>query len=130
VAVTFIGILDATGREPDGTPMIIEHRTGRGGEHSHLEQELYAVSAAMSVRRSSGSWPEQLAVHLHHLRPDDPSCTRRLFTRPDIDRAIEQLEEVAAMVANWHPYDTLSPSFNVGPWCDGCRHRAMCESHR
>ncbi len=130
VAVTFIGILDVTGREPDGTPMVVEHRTGRSAEHAHLEAELYALSAAETIRRSTGAWPDQIAVHLHDVRSDPPECRRRVFDSTDLEAALGQLRRVAAVVAAWHPHDSLSPPYTAGPWCDTCRHRAMCESNR
>jgi hypothetical protein len=130
VAVTLIGVLDVTGREPDGTPMVIEHRTGRSGEHGHLEAELYAVSAAAAIARSTGVGPERLAVHLHHLRPDPPVCERRVFTAGDLAAAAEELRAAAETIAGWHPDKSLEPRFDVGPWCGGCRQRLMCESFR
>jgi hypothetical protein len=130
VAVTFIGVLDVTGRESDGTPMVVEHRTGQSGDHSDLEPELYAVSAAEAIRRQTGMWPERVAVHLHHLRPDPPVCVRSVFTPDDLARAVALLTDAAIAVAGWHPLDTRSARFTTGPWCDGCRHRATCENFR
>ena len=130
VAVTLIGVLDVTGREPDGTPMVVEHRTGSAGDHGHLEAELYAVSAAAAVRRATGEWPERVSVHLHHLRPERPTCERRLFDRPAVDDALRLLRETASQVAAWDPDDALHPDHQVGPWCGGCRHRRTCENFR
>lgn len=130
VAITLIGILDATGRESDGTPMVVEHRTGRSGDHADLEPELYALSAAETIRRHTGVRPERLAIHLHHLRPEPAVCERRVFDESDLEAASERLRQAAHVVASWHPHDSLSPGFTVGPWCDGCHHRSVCENHR
>gem|GEM_PF-1636978 len=130
VAVTFVGALDATGREADGTPMVVEHRTGAGGDHGHLEAELYAVSAASLIGSRSGSPPERVAVHLHHLRPEDPHCERRVFERDDLASALASFGRVAGVMAGWHPVDSLSPPFQVGPWCGSCHHRRRCERFR
>ncbi len=130
VAVTFAAALDATGRSVDGRPMVIEHRTGGTGEHGHKEAELYAVAAAMAVHRSQGSLPEAVEVHLHHLRPEEPVCSRSVFDEAALRDAFEALEAVAARAAAWHPLHTLTPRYSVGPWCTGCHHRATCERHR
>ncbi len=130
VAVTFIGVLDVTGREEDGTPIVVEHRTGQVGDHAELERELYAVSAAETIRRWTGAWPEELVIHLHHLRPDPPTCTRTVFTPDDVGAAVAALTRAATVVASWHPLDSRSPAYSTGPWCDGCRHRVTCENFR
>ncbi len=130
VAVTFAAALDATGRSADGRPLVIEHRTGATAEHGFLEAELYAVAAAMAVRRSGGSLPESVEVHLHHLRPEEPACSQTVFDVARLERAFEQLERVAARAVSWHPLHTLAPPYSVGPWCSGCHHRTMCERHR
>jgi hypothetical protein len=130
VAVSFIGVLDVTGREEDGTPMVVEHRTGQAGDHAELECELYAVSAAEAIRRRTGSWPERIAIHLHHLRPDPSTCRRTVFTPDDLEAAVTALAGSAKVVASWHPLDSLSPDHSTGPWCDGCRHRVTCENFR
>jgi len=130
VAVTFIGVLDVTGREPDGTPMVVEHRTGRSGEHAPLEAELYAVAAWTSIEASTGRPPDAVAVHLHHLGPEPPECHRQVFDRPRIESALEELRVAASTIAAWHPHDSLSPSWTAGPWCAGCRHRPLCETFR
>jgi hypothetical protein len=128
VAVTFVGILDVTGREVDGTPMVVEHRTGTTAEHGHLEAELYAVSAAAAVWARTRAWPERVAVHLHHLRPDPPVCERTVFE--DLEAAAAALRAAAETIAAWHPDESLSPAFSVGSWCQSCDHRPMCERFR
>jgi hypothetical protein len=130
VAVTFIGVLDVTGREADGTPMVVEHRTGASGAHGHLEADLYAAAAAASIQASTRSWPQRLAVHLHHLSPEPPTCVRRVFERADLDAAVEALREAASTIAGWHPHDALSPPWTAGPWCGACHHRPLCETFR
>lgn len=130
VAVTIIGALDATGRHDDETPMVIEHRTGKVGEHGHLEPEFYAVATARFVESQTGSMPERVAVHLHHLRPDTPECSVRMFDRTDIHGAENRLRVVAGLVAGWHPLQTLQPSYLVGDWCGSCRFQSTCRRFR
>lgn len=126
VAVTMIGALDATGRDLDGSPMVIEHRTGRIGEHGHLEPEFYAVAAARFVENQTGRMPEAVNIHLHHLRPDDPSCSARRFDLEQIESAERRLHQVVELVAGWHPLDTLAPPYAVGDWCGSCRLLSTC----
>jgi hypothetical protein len=130
VAITMIGILDLTGREVDGTPMVIEHRTGRSAEHADLELALYALSTAEFIRGRTGEWPDRVAVHLHALGPDEPECTKTLLTRDALEDARRRLEEAARTIASWDPENTLDPAFSVGRWCERCHHREVCESFR
>lgn len=130
VAVTMIGILDVTGREPDGRPMVVEHRTGVAPEHGHLELDLYAVSAAEAVRRHAGEWPEGVAVHLHLLGAPEPECRRAELDRASLVESLTRLQAAAGVIAGWDPADALHPAFSVGPWCDGCRQRRLCEQFR
>ncbi len=130
VAVSLVGSVDVTGREADGTPMVVEHRTGNAGSHASLEAELYAVGAAIAIAGRGGAWPEAIAVHLHHLRPDPPECRRRLFDREELASALDRLRQAAATAAAWHPQDSLAAPFEVGPWCGSCSHRQRCEGFR
>lgn len=130
VAVTLVGSIDVTGREADGTPMVVEHRTGTSGAHGTYEAELYAAGAALAIARAGGARPPAVAVHLHHLRPDPPVCERQVFDGDRLEAAIDQLGLVASTAVSWHPLDSLSPSFEVGPWCGSCQHRRRCEGFR
>jgi len=130
VAITMIGILDLTGRERDGTPMVVEHRTGASTEHRPLELDLYALSTAEYIRARTGIWPARVAVHLHALGPEEPECTRTVLTPEDVAVARERLEGAARTVASWDPENTLDPPFSAGRWCDRCHHREICETYR
>jgi hypothetical protein len=130
MAISMIGMLDVTGREPDGTPMVVEHRTGRSSDHVALEVDLYAVGAAEAIRARSGDWPDRVAIHLHRLGPEEPLCDRTVLGRDALERSLDRLRGAAETIAEWHPHDTLSPGFNVGRWCDGCRHLTICSQFR
>lgn len=124
-AVTFLGIADAAGREPDDTPAIIEHRTTTRRDLPHLEQELYAVAGALAVKA------ERIAVHHHWLRaPVDEACTRRLFEKADIDRAAEALIDAARAIAGWHREDATDAPWVTGDWCRFCPYEPLCARHR
>ncbi|MGH8874059.1 MAG: hypothetical protein ACRDVM_02230, partial [Acidimicrobiia bacterium] len=125
VAVVLIARADAVGREEDGTPAVIEHRTGPASRSLPFEQDLYAVGAALATRRP------RVAVHTHHLeRPDGPICDRTVYEEGDLDRAVERLRGAAQTIAAWHPYDALSPGYRVGGWCQGCPFERRCTSFR
>lgn len=124
-AVTFIGIVDAAGREPDGTPALIEHRTTMRRDLPHLEQELYAVAGAMAVRSN------RIAVHHHWLRsPVEEACTRRLFEEGDLRAARDALVEAASEIAGWDREDATAAPHMVGEWCSHCPYEALCRRHR
>lgn len=122
--VVVIGQVDAAGREADGTPAVVEHRTGRRVDVPHLEAEMYAVA----TWQTTGS--ERVAVHHHHLRADDEPCVRRTFDRDDLHEALDVLRNAARTIAGWDPEDTLDPGFSVGPWCDTCAVVATCTAWR
>lgn len=125
VAVTFIGIVDAAGREADGTPALVEHRTTKRRDLPHLEQELYAVAGAMAVRT------DRIAVHHHWLRsPIEEACTRRLFEDHDLRAARDSLVVAAAEVARWDREDATDAPFAVGDWCAHCPYETLCQRHR
>lgn len=130
VAITMIGIMDVTGRESDGTPMVVEHRTGASTDDGPLELDLYAVSTAEFIRAHTGEWPHDLAIHLHVLGPERPECRRTGFDHAALDLAVARLRTAAETMARWDPDNTLDPSYSVGRWCDNCRHREMCETFR
>ncbi|NND84601.1 MAG: hypothetical protein HKN46_05570 [Acidimicrobiia bacterium] len=124
-AVTFLGIADAAGREADGTPAVIEHRTTAARELPYLEQELYAVAGARAVGA------ERIAVHHHWLRaPLDEACTRRVFEPEDLTQAAEALLGAATQIASWSREDATSAAHRVGPWCEWCPYQALCIRHR
>jgi hypothetical protein len=126
VAVVFMGRADATGREADGTPTVVEHRTGAGAaDIDQIELDLYAVGTALIARRT------EAAVHLHLLGlPDGPRCVRQHYDEEALGEAVERLRDPAGIVANWHPLDATGPPYSVGPWCGGCGFRARCEEYR
>lgn len=124
-AVTFLGIVDGAGREADGTPALIEHRTTMRRELPYLEQELYAVAGAMAVRS------DRIAVHHHWLRsPVEEACTRRLFDDRDLRGARDALIEVAIEIAGWDREDATDAPYRLGEWCSYCPYEALCGRHR
>ena len=124
IGVVFIGFTDAVGNEPDGTPAVVEHRTGTYASLP-LEPELYALGAHLLT----GKTP--VAVHTHQLRdPDGPTCHRVEFGETELGAASDQLQAAAGKVAAWHPTDSLSAPYTVGDWCQWCPFEARCMTHR
>ncbi len=124
-AITFLGIADAAGREADGTPAVIEHRTTMASMLPHLEQELYAVAGAAAVGAN------RIAIHHHWLRaPTDEACTRRVFEPDDLVRAAKRLTEAAREIAGWSREDATDAPFGIGAWCEWCPYQALCARHR
>jgi hypothetical protein len=122
--VVVIGQVDAAGREADGTPAVVEHRTGRRTEIPHLEAEMYAVATWQTTGSTT------VAIHHHHLRSEEEPCVRRVFTEADLHAALDSLREAARTIAGWDPADSLAPGFSVGPWCDACDYAATCAAWR
>lgn len=124
VAVVMAGFADAVGREADGTPAVVEFRTG-GGAALPLEPELYALGAHLLSEKTP------VAVHTHRIgNPDELSCDRLLFDTSRLEAARETLEEVATRIARWHPTNSLSAPYSVGEWCSWCEFSSRCVEFR
>lgn len=126
VAVTVIARTDAVGRELDGTPAVIEHRTGKTSDRiDERETALYAVSVA----RLLGA--DTVAVHQHALGADgDPECLRVVYDAAALTEAEELLASLLAPIATWHPVDATEPAYTLGEWCTTCPYRERCERFR
>lgn len=126
VAVTVIARTDAVGREPDNTPAVIEHRTGKTSDRiDERETAMYAVSTARLLG------VDTVAVHQHSLgAAGDPECIRILYDADALAEAEELLAKVLAPIARWDPVDATEPSYSVGEWCTTCPHLDRCTQFR
>jgi len=126
VAVTVIARTDAVGREPDNTPAIIEHRTGKTSDRiDDRETAIYALSTARLLG------VDTVAVHQHSLGAGgDPDCIRIVYGADRLAGAEELLTQVLAPIALWDPIDATEPSYSVGEWCTGCPFQARCTRFR
>ena len=126
VAVVLYGIADGVGREADGTPAIIDHKTGRSAEAIPYEAELYALGAFLRLRQ-----PPTVATHIHQLAiGKDPICERKVWDRDQMSELASQLVRVAETAAGWDLRDATSPPYRVGEWCGTCPFEQRCRSHR
>ena len=124
IAVVLAGFADATGREADGTPAVVEFRTGGSGSLP-LEPELYALGAHLLSRKTP------VAVHTHRIGdPNELTCDRGLFDEAQLAEAREALGEAIATIASWHPHDALAPDYTVGDWCSWCEFSSRCVEFR
>ena len=126
VAVVVIARTDAVGREPDRTPAVIEHRTGRTSDRiDDRETAIYALSTARLLG------VDTVAVHQHSLGvPDAPECIRIVYDGDKLAAAQDLLMQVLSPVAEWDPVNALGPSYCVGEWCTGCAYRERCIEFR
>jgi hypothetical protein len=126
VAVTVIARTDAVGREPDNTPAVIEHRTGKTSDRiDERETAMYAVSTARLLG------VDRVAVHQHSLgAPGDPECIRILYDADALAGAEDLLTEVLAPIPGWNPVDATEPPYSVGDWCSGCPFESRCATFR
>lgn len=126
VAVTVVARTDAVGREPDNTPAVIEHRTGKTSDRiDDRETAVYALSVARLLG------VDRVAVHQHSLGTDgDPECIRIVYDAGGLVEAEALLEKVLAPVPRWDPLDATEPSYSVGEWCTSCPYLARCTSFR
>ncbi|MCZ7534437.1 MAG: hypothetical protein M5U23_13755 [Acidimicrobiia bacterium] len=105
VAVTVIARTDAVGRESDGTPAVIEHRTGRTSDRiDERETALYAISVARLLG------VETVAVHQHSLGgPGDPQCLRVVYDGDALEEAEQLVASLLSPLVEWHPLDAAEP---------------------
>lgn len=126
VAVVFTARADATGRDADGIPAIVELKTGPGAaEFDQCESDIYAVGAALVTGTS------EVAVHFHQIGlTDGPRCVRVRYAEEELRAAVARLRVLAEDAAAWHPEDASSVDYTIGPWCQACPFQARCEDHR
>ncbi len=126
VAVTVMARTDAVGRELDGTPTVIEHRTGKTSDRiDERETALYAVGVTRLLRA------ESVAVHQHSLGGEgEPQCIRIVYDADDLAQAEKLVENLLAPLVTWHPLDASEPSCSVGEWCTTCPYQERCERFR
>jgi hypothetical protein len=127
-AVAVLTRLDATGREPDQTPAVIEHKTGAG--QVPYELDLCAVAGwHLAARRDQ---VERVAVHHHWLGGPGPSgCQRTVFDRAAIEASTHRLLDLAQTVADWDPANALSPAPQSmrDSFCYQCPFEIRCSRH-
>lgn len=127
VSVVLYGLADAVGREADGTPAVIDHKTGlTPGVHPY-EAELYALGALLRIRNASA-----VATHIHRLTTagKPPACDRKVWSRDQITELARRLGDLAETAAGWDDLDATSPPYRVGEWCGACPFEQRCRSHR
>ena len=125
VTVVMIARVDAAGREADGTPAIVEHKTSE--RSVPYEADLYAASGWYGLKRFEEL--EAIAVHHHYLgRLSSPRCDRKLYRRADVDEAVQRLRAVASRIAAWDPADALKadPLVEVASACHFCDFKSRC----
>ena len=126
VSVVSYGLADAVGREPDGTPTAIDHKTGLSGGSNPHEAEIYALGALFRFPDSPA-----VATHIHHLTVGrDPVCERVAWERDRIVELVSRLGSLAEAAARWDLLDATSPPFRVGEWCGTCPFEQRCLSFR
>lgn len=124
--IVLIAEIDATGTEGDGTPAIVEHKTGEWVPE--YERDLYAVAGWQLVRRL-GISTDQIAVHHHHLmRESSPRCVRVPYEASEITEAVSNLRETVERIASWDPLDATQPEpkTQADHECDNCEYRRRC----
>lgn len=124
-AVVLLARVDGAGREADGTPIVVEHRTGESASETSYESDLYALATAWAVKDN------RAAVHVHRLGlQDGPVCERRFYDEEALTEAAERLRAAAGRIAAWHPANATAPPYTVGNWCTWCPVKGRCERHR
>ncbi len=126
LSVVVYGLADAAGREPDGTPAVIDHKTGRSHGAQPHEEELYALGALLRLNAP------KVATHIHRLSAgrEKPICDRKTWHRRNIEELAEPLVKLAGAAARWDPLDATSPTYSEGEWCSACPFEKRCISYR
>lgn len=127
VSVVLYGLADAVGREADGTPAVIDHKTGLAPRSLPHEAELYGLGALLRIRDASS-----VATHIHRLSTGGtpPACDRKVWRRDQVGDLAERFARLAGIVASWDLTDAASPPYRVGEWCGTCPFEQRCAAHR
>ena len=124
VVTTFLGKTDLSG-DLDGTPIVIELKTGKREEREELlEAQLYGLGAS----KQSGK-DKVIVLHIYLNDKKDEPVFRNLEESEfnDIER---KFQSIAEKVASWHPSDALSPNYSLGDWCKFCDFQETCAEFR
>lgn len=122
--VTLIALIDLTARDLEGMPAAIEVKTG-AWRVAEIENDLYALGVRPLIP------PEvPIVIHRHHVRKDPPACERVEYSHSDLVEAEARLRERLAPALRWSWDDPLQPPYQVGAWCQGCRHQGTCSLYR
>ncbi|MCQ3804449.1 MAG: PD-(D/E)XK nuclease family protein [bacterium] len=127
VSVVLSGVADGVGREGDGTPAVIDHKTGASPRVYPYEAELYALGTLLRFREAPA-----VATHFHQLSTSGktPICDRKVWKREEMEETTRQLINLAQTASQWDLLDATSPPFEVGEWCGTCPFEQRCRSHR
>jgi hypothetical protein len=120
---TLIGFLDLTARDRDGHPVAVEVKTG-AYQPAELENDLYAVGMSRWVEA------DPLVIHRHFIRADPPFCERVEYSPEDLVKARDRLRHRLQPALDWDWTEPLQPPYQVGAWCQGCRHQGTCALYR
>lgn len=129
VAVVMICEVDAAGRHADGTPALIEHKTG--DQALPHERDLYAVAGWRQLT-AAGHPSNTVAVHHHFLRRQQgPRCDTARFDTADITDATTRLQALAEQVAAWDALDATQPrpKERFDAYCSNCLFQQRCGRH-
>ena len=126
VSVVLSGIADGVGREADGTPAVVDHKTGHSPRVNPYEAELYALGALLRLNSPT------VATHIHRLSSsgNDPKCDRIVWERDQMSELALKLGRLVETAARWDPLDAASPPYQVGEWCRTCPFEQRCRSYR
>jgi len=121
-AVHLRGIIDRLDREPDGSLVVVDYKTGRAPAPGRERAKLAAVETyALLVERVMGERPA--AVRLLHLR--EPVVIERRVGETEVSRQERRTIEVWHAIERAHAAGSFRPS--PGPLCRYCAYSDRCE---
>ncbi len=126
VATSFIGNADLLGRL-DGSPIVIELKTGKKQEGDLTEAELYAFGIWKRFAEEEKKDVTVLHIYLNEAK-DEP--VERIFGEEEFKTIEEKFYSYAEKIASWNPLDALSVNHSEGNCCDYCEFKQTCAEFR
>ena len=111
VAVVLMARADATGREPDGTPAVVEHRPPAPDPPRWTSSSWTCTPSGRRCGPGSGGPPCTCTTR---DCPTGRSVCGRCTTRPGSTRRSNGWCPLAETAAGWHPVDATAPGYKVG----------------
>ena len=68
-------------------------------------------------------------MHIY-VTDNSASVKERRFGSSEIESAKSKFQDIAKKPASWIPFNSLSPKFNVGEWCNHCEFKSTCGEFR